>query len=99
VKLTAPPAVVTLLPQETTMATLTIRNIDDATEAELRRRAAERGVTVEEVVHQMLAENIPVHPRHARKPRIDEMTRLGVKPLGPFNLKTVSDTLWDDSSL
>lgn len=85
------------------MATLTIRNLDDNVKRELRKRAAEHGVSMEEEVRRTLAESF--HRRHEasaprrRRPRIEEMTRLGIKPKKPFNLKKISDEMWDEGLL
>lgn len=46
------------------MATLTIRNLDDAVHTALRKRAAEQGRSMEAEARQILADQVaPNHPR------------------------------------
>lgn len=77
------------------MSTLTIRNLDPEVEHQLRRRAAERGVSMEQEARLALARGI-ASEKPRRKPSIEELTRLGVKPEKPFDLKKISDEMWDE---
>jgi len=65
------------------MATLTIRNVDDATHRGLRVRAAENGRSVEEEVRRILAEQ--VRPRgEYRNPKSAEEIATAVKAAQEF---------------
>lgn len=77
------------------MATLMIRNVPDDLKRELRRRAADRGVSMEQEARDALARGVAV-PTGRKKPSIEAMTRLGRKPAKPFDLKAVSDAMWDE---
>jgi plasmid stability protein len=77
------------------MATLTIRNIPDDVKLAIRKRAAERGVSMEQEAREALARGAAAaHAR--RKPSIEAMAALGVKPSQPFDLKALSDELWEE---
>jgi plasmid stability protein len=60
------------------MATLTIRNVDEATHKALRLRAAEKGRSVEEEVRRILAETASSQPEQ-RKPKTPEEIDAAVK--------------------
>ncbi len=60
------------------MATLTIRNVDDATHRGLRVRAAENGRSVEEEVRRILAEQVQNRIPH-RNPKTPEEIAAAVK--------------------
>lgn len=76
------------------MSTLTIRNIDEDIKRKLRQRAAERGVSMEQEARDVLTESVRV-PR--RKGSIlEDLQKLGVKPKEPFDLKKVSDEMWEE---
>jgi antitoxin FitA len=74
------------------MGTLTIRNLDQALKRKLRERAAGQGISMETQTKKTIA------PRKPRRQRsiFDELTRLGVKPQEPFDLKAISDEMWDE---
>ena len=77
------------------MASLTIRNLDESVKRELRKRAAERGVSMEQEARDRLAESVN-SPR--RKPSIlADLKRLSIKPEKPIDFKKLSDDLWDES--
>lgn len=76
------------------MSTLTIRNVDDGIKRELRKRAAERGVSMEQEVRDVLAESVRAPRRRASI--LEDLQRLGVKPTAPFDLKKVSDEMWEE---
>jgi plasmid stability protein len=78
------------------MGTLTIRNLDDAVKRELRKRAAERGVSMEQEARDTLARGIATEPKR-RKPLAEELRKLAVTPKEPFDQKKVSDELWNAS--
>ena len=77
------------------MATLTIRNLDEKVKRELRKHAAERGVSMEQEARDRLAESLNF-PR--RKTSIlEDLRRLSIKPDEPIDFKRLSDGLWDES--
>lgn len=78
------------------MGTLTIRNLDDRVKRELRKRAAGHGVSMEQEARDILARAVGAAGNRRRKPTIEELTRLGVKPAQSFDLKGLSDALWDE---
>ena len=77
------------------MATLTIRNLDEAVKRDIRRAAAERGVSMEQEARDRLANNGARGPR--KKATIDEILALGIKPDPDFDQKKVTDAMWDES--
>ena len=79
------------------MATLTIRNLDDDVRQKLRQRAAERGVSMEQEVRDVLTESIV--RRRRKKFILEDLRRLGVEPDKPFDQKKVTDEMWDDGLL
>lgn len=77
------------------MTTLLIRNVDPEIKRQLRKLAAEHGVSMEQEARNALVRGLAAQsPR--RKPSIEAMTRLGRKPDKPFDLKKVSDEMWDE---
>jgi plasmid stability protein len=78
------------------MGTLTIRNLGDSVKRELRKRAAERGVSMEQEARDALARGITIEPKR-RKPLLEELRKLAVTPKESFDQKKVSDELWDAS--
>ena len=77
------------------MATLTIRNVPDDVKLAIRKRAAERGVSMEQEAREALARGATATSAR-RKPSIEQMTALGVKPARPFDQKKISDEMWDE---
>ncbi len=78
------------------MGTLTIRNLDDSVKRELRKRAAARGVSMEQEARDALTRSVANDRDRRRKPIIEELAKLGVKPVSPFDLKAVSDEIWEE---
>lgn len=86
------------------MATLTIRNLDDEIKRALRRRAADHGVSMEQEVRTILREvalkkpSAPAAPGTWRlKATREEILALGRKPPAEdFDLKKLSDEMWDE---
>lgn len=76
------------------MSTLTIRNIDESLKHKLRQRAAERGVSVEQQVRDVLAESVKA-PRR-RESILADLQKLGVRPTTPLDQKKISDEMWDE---
>jgi len=72
-----------------------IRNVPDELKRELRRRAADRGVSMEQEARDALARGVAA-PAARRKPLIEALSKLGRKPKQPFDLKKVSDEMWDE---
>jgi plasmid stability protein len=76
------------------MASLTIRNLDEVVKRALRRRAAERGISMEQEVRDVLTASV-------RKQRgrsiLRDLEALSIKPKQPFDQKAVSDEMWDES--
>jgi plasmid stability protein len=75
------------------MGTLTIRNLDDNVKRELRKRAAERGVSMEQEARDVLAEGVKSRARE--RPTVEDLMRLAIKPAKPFDMKEAQDELWD----
>ena len=80
------------------MATLTIRNLDDNVKQELRKRAAERGVSMEQEARDRLADSVEFS-ESGRGPsrRISGGWRSSRSE--PIDFKKLSDDLWDEESL
>lgn len=76
------------------MSTLTIRNVDERIKRELRKRAAERGVSMEQEIRDVLTDSVKAPRRRASI--LEDLEKLGVKPESPFDLKKVSDEMWDE---
>lgn len=79
------------------MATLTIRNLDDRVKQELRKRAAARDVSMEQEARDTLEQS--VGKRSRKKSILGDLRRLAIKPEEPFDLKKVSDEMWDEGLL
>ena len=82
------------------MGTLTIRNLDDNVKRELRKRAAERGVSMEQEARDRLAESLRQKQSDGdqnRKPTVEEILAFGLKPKFPFDQKKLTDEMWDES--
>lgn len=79
------------------MGTLTIRNLDDHVKQELRKRAAARGVSMEQEARDVLSKAVDL-PRRS-KPSIEEILALGVKPPEPIDQKKLTDEMWDEGLL
>lgn len=78
------------------MATLTIRNLDDAVKQALREQAARHGVSMEEEVRTLLAK--AVAPRERRKLTAEEIVaKYARSPDQPTDQKELSDAMWDES--
>jgi plasmid stability protein len=73
------------------MATLTIRNVEDAVKRRLQRRAAARGVSMEEQARELIASAV-----QANRPTlsVEEILALGMKPEKDFDQKQISDELY-----
>ena len=71
---------------ETSMATLTIRNIDAALKERLRVRAAQHGHSMEAEVRQILQETLK-QPERAPEPNLAEAIRRRFAPLGGVDLE------------
>lgn len=78
------------------MATLMIRNLPDEIKHELRRRAADRGVSMEQEARDALARGVAAPTSRRRKAILEDLRKLGANPSEPFDLKKVSDDMWDD---
>lgn len=92
------------------MATLTIRNLDESIKRRLRVRAAEHGVSMEEEARAILRASLTEvsergRPAAAGTPQakwhldmtLEELLAFGRKPERPFDLKKLSDEMWDES--
>jgi antitoxin FitA len=81
------------------------RNLDDRVKHELRKRAAADDLSMEEEAPVILCNAvIPAakpHEGHWRlkAPREEILTRLGIKPDKPLDLKKLSDEMWDEGLL
>jgi plasmid stability protein len=77
------------------MGTLTIRNLDDNVKLELRKRAAERGVSMEQEARDRLSKSLG---RPTRKRSIlEDLKKLAIAPTEPFDQKKITDEMWDES--
>ncbi|MET0575678.1 MAG: hypothetical protein ABWZ83_07425 [Mesorhizobium sp.] len=76
------------------MSTMTIRNLDDHVKQELRKRAAARGVSMEQEVRDLITREVL---NGDRRPKVsfDEIMRLSRKPDKPLDSKRAQDELWD----
>ena len=86
------------------MGTLTIRNIEDTVKQKLRERAAARGVSMEHEIRDVLRnvampENPPRKGAWRLKTSREELLALGRKPERPFDLKALTDDMWDECLL
>jgi hypothetical protein len=87
------------------MATVTVRRLDDAIVADLRRSAAERGVSMEQEARDRLKHPLPRSgplkldgngkPEWHLKASLEEILSLGRKPKEPIDHKAESDALYD----
>lgn len=86
------------------MATLTIRDLDDRVKQTLRERAARHGVSMEQEARLILRDAVLGQPRGGKGewrlavPR-EKILALGRKPARPFDLKAISDHMWDEGLL
>ena len=74
---------------ETTMATLTIRNVDAAVKERLRVRAAQHGRSMEAEARSILSEAV-VAERDEPEPNLAEAIRRRFAPLGGVDLELPS---------
>ncbi|MBB6467665.1 plasmid stability protein [Aminobacter lissarensis] len=77
------------------MGTLTIRNLDDNVKQELRKRAAARGVSMEQEARDLITRDVLKGDHQRVKATFDEIMRLSRKPDKPFDLKRAQDEVWD----
>ncbi|MEO9339470.1 hypothetical protein ABFT80_18795 [Mesorhizobium sp. SB112] len=77
------------------MGTLTIRNLDDSVKLELRKRAAARGVSMEQEVRDVLSKDVIETSAHRKKATLEEIMKLSKKPDAPVDGKQAQDELWD----
>ena len=73
------------------MGTLTIRNLDETLKRRLQRRAAVRGISMEQQARELIAEAVR-GPR--RMLSVDEILALGIKPDRDLDQKKISDELY-----
>jgi antitoxin FitA len=81
------------------MRTLTIRNLDDRVKQKLRKRAAARGVSMEQGARRVLTKSVQQAKETSaqRKPNltVDEILAFGERlPNVPFDQKKEFDELW-----
>ena len=77
------------------MATLTIRNLDEDVKREIRKAAAERGVSMEQEVRDRLTAAFG-RVRKSR-PTVEEVLRkFGRMPKKAFDLRQVTDEMWQE---
>lgn len=86
------------------MGTVTVRKLDDAVIRDLRRSAAERGVSMEQEARDRLCRALPRdesknadngEPKWHLKASLEEILALGRKPSEPIDHKAESDALYD----
>jgi plasmid stability protein len=73
------------------MGTLTIRNLDDTLKRRLQRRAAVRGISMEQQARELIAKAVR---GPGRMLSVDEILALGIKPNKDFDQKRISDELY-----
>jgi plasmid stability protein len=79
------------------MGTLTIRNLDDHVKRALRKRAAARGVSMEQEAREALARDVahqPVLP--TQQSILEDLRAIGIEPEKPVDLKQLSDGMWEE---
>ncbi len=85
------------------MATLTIRNVDEKVRKALRKRAAENDVSMEEEVRRILARSVSPSEENTRQEkrrrRLDALRKVGANPVNSFDLKAISDEIWNARTL
>jgi plasmid stability protein len=75
------------------MGNLTIRDLDDSLKQKLREKAASQGFSMERSAREILTKGATPH---RRKPILEELRKLGAKPSEPFDLKKISDEMWEE---
>jgi antitoxin FitA len=78
------------------MGSLTIRKLDDDIKTKLRLSAAAKGISMEEEARRRLRESLAANETGKTKPTAKSILEFGVKPGEPFDLKKVSDEMWDE---
>ncbi|WP_367716776.1 plasmid stabilization protein [Nitratireductor sp. GISD-1A_MAKvit] len=85
------------------MATLTIRNVDEKVRRALRRRAAENDTSMEEEVRRILAASVRTPEEIALSrdsfQRAKVLKTISIRPIGDFDLKAISDEIWNGRTL
>ncbi|MBY8916629.1 plasmid stabilization protein [Nitratireductor sp. L1-7-SE] len=84
------------------MATLTIRNVDEKVRRALKKRAAENDVSMEEEVRRILARSVQPHTKtatHQNSRRAELIGSISVRPIGAFDLKAITDEIWNGRTL
>jgi plasmid stability protein len=76
------------------MGTLTIRKLDDRVKQALRKRAAERGVSMEEEARNILRKEVVGSGPIKKRPTVEEIMSLTKKPKEPVDQKAFTDELW-----
>lgn len=79
------------------MTALTISEFDDDLHERLSRRALTHGVTPEQEARAIRVHALADAQSGRRKPSIEELAKFSVKPTEPFDLKALSDEMWDES--
>ncbi|QZZ37372.1 plasmid stabilization protein [Nitratireductor kimnyeongensis] len=84
------------------MATLTIRNVDEKVRRALKKQAAENDVSMEEEVRRILVKSVNptqiTRDKNARH-RIELIESISMRPIGPFDLKAITDEIWNGRTL
>lgn len=78
------------------MGSLTIRNLDDGTKTRLRLSAAAKGISMEEEARRRLKDSLNATEPARKALTVADLLRFSVKPAVPFDLKAVSDDMWDE---
>ena len=68
------------------MSAVTIRNLDHSVKLELRKRAAARGVSMEQHLRDLIMESLATPPKR-RLLSVDELLPLGLEPERDFDPK------------
>ena len=77
------------------MGTLTIRNLDDNVKQKLRKRAAARGVSMEQEALDLLTHEAFGTEQRGSKITLEEIMKFSQKHEMPFDQKQAQDEFWD----
>lgn len=77
------------------MGTLMIRNLDDDVKQELRKRAAARGVSMEQEARDVITRDVRNGNRRLLNISFDDIMSLSRKPVAPIDSRRAQDEVWD----
>jgi len=71
----------------------TVRKLDEETKQALRERAAAHGISMKEEARRILTESVR-EERQRKKPKVEDLFALGIRPRADFDQKAEFDALW-----